>query len=175
MNSVQLLLNRESSYSGLGLIATCSALIGPLTLEVIYNHADLWFTGPWQNEAYPWIWLSWTSLGITLTSPWSLDRSFHGISQEVHRSYSLHLSMIGVIIYLLFGFPTWVWLYQISLVELSIVIKSLMLSLIILFFSSICAALTELKLGSLISLSLGIFAGLLGTFGAWHWLGFGLS
>ena len=174
MKSVHILLKRESSYSGLGLIATCSAMIGPLSLEIIYNHADLWFSGPWQDGAYPWIWLAWTCLGLGLTAPWSLDRKFHGISREVHLGYSLHLSAIGVAVYAVFGLPTCLWLHKISLVEASTVIESMSMSVLILLASSISASFAELKLSSIISMTSGVSLGALLIYGAWRWLDFGL-
>ncbi len=143
MNPVRLLLNRPTSYRGLGLVALCSALIGPLTLEVIYNHADLWFQGLWQDDAFTKVWLIWTGFGVLMTCSWGLDRGFLGLDSKIHRNYALSLSLIGVSVYLLFGVSTWVWLIQMSLVQAWEVLSSVFVSAILLAFASLIACLIE--------------------------------
>ena len=167
MNPLRLLLNRPSSYRGLGLVALCSALIGPLTLEVIYNHADLWFKGLWQDDAFTKVWLIWTSFGILVTSSWGLDRGFLGISADIHRNYAISLGLIGVLIYLFFGLPAWVWLIQMSLVHTWDVLSSVFLSSVILIFSTLLACLVESQNSKSM---LGLVLGNVGGFFLLYWL-----
>ena len=167
MSPVRLLLNRPSSYKGLGLLALCSALIGPLTLEVIYNHADLWFKGFWQDDAFIKVWLIWTSFGILVTCPWGLDRGFLGINPDIHRNYAISLGLIGVLVYLLFGLPAWIWLIQMSLVHVWDVVSSVVLSGVILTFATLLSCLVESQNSKSI---LGLVLGNLGGFLLLYWL-----
>ena len=167
MNSVSILLNRPSTYHGLGLLATCSALIGPICLEVIYNHADLWFDGLWQTQAFSKVWLSWSILGIFIATPWSLDRGFPGISPEIHWKYSLFLSFIGVYTYIIFSLPTWIWLVQMSLADASSIFQSVALSNIILITVSCFACFWEKRFGTLSALVSNMVTGLFLIYFAW--------
>lgn len=159
MNPVTTLLARPSAFSGLGLIAVCSALSGPLSLEILFNHADLWFQGLWQDQAFSIVWLSWTTVGVLSAVSWGLDRGFMGITPSIHATYSQVLSLIGVFIYLLFSIPTWVWLYRMSLVEVIYLFKTVSLSFIILSVSALSASSIEQRLSTLPGVITGLFVG----------------
>jgi len=161
MKPVVLLLQRPSAFSGLGLIATMSALTGPLCLEVLFNHSDLWFSGPWQDQAFAFIWLAWTLMGLIVSSSWGLDRGFNGILPEIHRTYSLLLSLIGVLVYILFSIPTWAWLCTMSLTETSEAFYAVSLSFGLLIFASCVASLIEDRFSSLLGLVAGLGMGLI--------------
>lgn len=170
MRPVTLLLQRPSAFQGLGLIATSSALIGPLCLEVVFNHSDLWFVNnQWQDQALRIIWLSWTSLGIMVSCAWGLDRGFNGLTPEIHRVYSLILSYIGVLVYIIFGIPIWVWLCTMSLAQVSDMVVGVGFSLLILMTAATAASLCESKLSSLLGLLTGLSLGALLL-----WFGWGL-
>lgn len=161
MRPVTLLLQRPSAFSGLGLIATISALSGPLCLEVLFNHSDLWFSGLWQDQAFSFIWLTWTLMGLFVSSSWGLDRGFNGILPEIHRNYSLILSLIGVTVYIIFSIPTWVWLCTMSLTEFSEALYAISLSYGLLACASCVASLIEHKTSSLLGLVSGLSIGIL--------------
>ena len=170
MNPVQVLLARPSSLSGLGTIALCSALAGPLSLEIIFNHADLWFKGQWQDRAFPLVWVSWTVVGLFATTPWGLDRGFNGITKDLHAAYSILLSLIGVSVYLFFSLPTWSWLYSMSLVELGEAFTAVLLSGLVLVASAGSASVIEQRTSSLFGLLTGLLVGFILTQLTWSWL-----
>ena len=175
MSSVKILLLRPSAYSGLGLIATTSALAGPLCLEVIYNHADLWFNGRWQDHAFSIVWLIWTLLGVIITTSWGLDRGFHGIKEDIHLKYSLILSVIGILTYVVFSIPTCVWLTQMTLINAWALINKVMISLGLLCLSNVMACVIERLFNSIVALMLSTFFALWGTYSLWSYLGFGVD
>ena len=168
MSPVKHLLRRPSAFNGLGLIATVSALSGPLCLEILFNHADLWFSGPWQDQSSALIWLSWTSIGLLMSTSWGLDRSFHGLHTHIHREYSLILSMIGVLVYFVFSVPTWVWLCTMSLSSASEVISRLFVSALVLICSASAASIVETKTSSLLGLIVGLSVGVFILWFGWE-------
>jgi hypothetical protein len=170
MSSIQLLLSRPSAYQGLGLIATCSAVIGPLYMEVIYNHADLWFQGMWQDKAFSKVWGIWTLFGIIVSTPWGLDRGFLGITPTIHKQYCLILSAIGVCTYVTFSIPTWVWLTHMSLVNPWVVFSSIAFSTLLLIVSASTACVIEQRLNSLWGLVFGTVLGCALVYLTWGWL-----
>ena len=170
MSSIQLLLSRPSAYQGLGLIATCSAVIGPLYMEVIYNHADLWFQGKWQDQAFSKVWGVWTLLGILVSTPWGLDRGFLGITSTIHKQYCLILSAIGVCTYVAFSLPTWFWLTQMSLVDPWNVLCTVAFSTLLLLLSASTACVIEQRSSSLWGLVIGTGLGGAMVYLTWGWL-----
>ena len=166
------LLRRPQSYYGLVLLAMSSVLLGPITLEVIFNHRDLWFTRAdlWQSMAFSWVWLVWNTLGMLLTLAWGLDRKFNGLQKKLHQHYAILLSVSAVFVYNLFALPTWYWLWSMNLVEGWGLIESIVLSYLIMTLLSIGAIYIEEHFSSLLALFLGVCCSVVISWFTWHWI-----
>ena len=126
------LLSRPHALDGVGLLALSSALIGPLSLEVIYTHRELWFESPagWQAQGLSLLWRVWLLLGSILLVGWGLNRAATGgvagyapmtgvegltYVPNPQRYYASLVTLIGSLVYLLFGIPTWIWVSRLGL------------------------------------------------------------
>ena len=127
-----LLLNRARALNGLYLLALTSALIAPLTLEVIFTHRTLWFgtEDAWQQQAPHITWALWSGVGSVLLVGWGLNRApTQGIAGVPHlvglrgvtaipnpqKHYASLVTLIGTLIYVLFGLPSWLWMGTLGL------------------------------------------------------------
>ena len=172
MNPLRLLFQQKTPYKGLGLIAFCSALTGPLMLEMIFNHRSLWFneSSLWQEYAFALMWQGWTCLGVIVTLLWGTDRDYSGLNYELKSKYSALLSLLGVSIYGIFGLPHWVWVYQMKLCTGWTLIQGFILSIMLLTFLScvsnlICLYAEPLK-GLIISLNIAVIT----LYCTWGWM-----
>lgn len=127
-----LLLNKARALDGVGLLAFVSAFIGPLTLEVIFAHRELWFHDhkAWQLKAPLIVWQVWTLIGSMLLVGWGLNRAATGGVAGLPRlvgvkglvklpnpqqHYASVVTFIGVVVYVLFGLPSWLWMSSLGL------------------------------------------------------------
>lgn len=172
MSPIQQLLSRSAPYRGLGLIAFMSALIGPLTLEVIFNHADLWFSMErnWQEGAFPLVWQVWTSLGVFLTLGWGIDRGFVGLDSETQKNYSSVLSLMGVGIYALFGLPCWGWMASMNLIEGVHALQAILLSISIMSALALLASQIEIRFSALHGMITSLTIGMSILWFSWGWI-----
>ena len=173
MNPLRLLFQQKTPYKGLGLIAFCSALTGPLMLEMIFNHRYLWFNevSLWQQHAFSIMWQGWTYLGIVVTLAWGTDRDYSGLNYELKSKYSALLSLLGVGVYGIFGLPHWVWVYQMKLCTGWSLIQGIFLSMTLLgvlsCLSNLICLYTEPLKGLIISLNIAVFT----VYFTWGWMG----
>ena len=173
MNPLRLLFRQKTPYNGLGLIAFCSALSGPLLLEVLFNHRFLWFKEPtlWQEYAFSTLWQGWTTLGVLVTLMWGTDRDYSGLNHDLKSKYSMLLSLLGVSVYGLFGLPHWIWVYQMNLCTAWILFKgfcsALFLMGILSCMSDLICLYTEPFKGLIFSLTLASLIMYL----TWGWIG----
>ena len=142
MSAVRLLLERKSSFRGLSAVAVTSALSGPLCLEVIFAHNELWFQAndQWQNVIFSITWQFWIGLGIFLVSGWSIGRGQDDLSERFAFQYGVVLSQVSALIYLIFGIPFMIWLFQMNLVSIGLFLKTLILSMALLSCSAMITA-----------------------------------
>jgi len=127
-----LLLSRPHALDGVTLLAFCSAVIGPLALEVIFAHRSLWFEteSGWQRYGVSMLWRAWLLLGSILLVGWGMNRAatggvaghaqLSGVLGHVsfanpQRHYASLVTLIGSMIYILFGVPTWFWVVRLGL------------------------------------------------------------
>ena len=154
------------------MIATASALIVPLTLEVIFNHHDLWFNRSinWQDGAFPLLWEVWTIMGVLLTSAWGTDRAFEGLSKTTHGQYTAILSLVGVFVYCIFGVPSWIWLSSMNLVSGLKLVQTLAMSGVILCATSLLAVAVEVRSSALSGMLSSFAVGGVILWFSWGWL-----
>jgi hypothetical protein len=166
------LLGRPQAYSGLVLLALTSVLIGPLMLEVIFNHRDLWFDTmeAWQSMAFPCIWQGWNTIGVLITLIWGLDRSFDGLHQRLHLNYASLLSVIAALIYNFFAIPVWYWLWSMNLVSGIDLLESITLSYIMMTVLSLSMIYVESYFNSLVALSSGVTFSVPIFWFTWQWI-----
>lgn len=127
-----LLLSRPHALDGVSLLAFCSAVIGPLSLEVIFAHRTLWFVAEdqWQFFAVSMLWRVWLLLGSILLVGWGMNRAAtDGVAGHVNlfgvkgvtvianpqRYYASLVTLIGSFTYILFGIPMWFWVSRLGL------------------------------------------------------------
>jgi len=127
-----LLLSRPHALDGVTLLAFCSSLIGPLALEVIFAHRSLWFEteSGWQSYGVSMVWRVWLLLGSILLVGWGMNRAAtggvagyaqlsgvlgHTSVANPQRHYASLVTLIGSLIYILFGVPTWFWVARLGL------------------------------------------------------------
>ena len=114
------LLERPQLYRGLGLLALTSALLIPLSLELIFSHRDQWFIGHerWQDEVLPWAWRGHTLLFTVLLSGWSADRALFFTSTLPARArLAAFIGLSGALCSAFFAIPGWVWLARLDLIS----------------------------------------------------------
>ena len=167
------LLERPELYRGLGLLALTSALLIPLSLELIFSHRDQWFVGHerWQDEVLPWAWRGHTILLTALLSGWSADRAlFFTPTLPARARLAALIGISGALCSATFAIPGWVWLARLDLISGGEATLAALLNLIPLLIAGALSGLLGHRFPPPLAALLSICLATAFTFVMWGWL-----
>ncbi|MEE2643512.1 MAG: hypothetical protein VYD19_01150 [Myxococcota bacterium] len=168
------LLKRSELYQGLGLIATCSALLVPVCLELIFSHRSQWFIGQdadaWQEASLLWLWRAHAISMSFLLSGWAADRALFFPTHAPRARLALPLGLIAVAVSVLTAAPGWLWLTRLDLVGGGTVTIAALLDAVPLLLAGTVSSYTGHRLPAPLAMLCGVLASMCFIGISWGWL-----